>query len=90
MKIRFSISMEQEVVSLVDAEIGKRKGFANRSQAIETCVRQLLEIEDSANGSVNFMIDFLKLLEDHPEVGEHYLAFLKEEKQRRKENTVGR
>ena len=77
--------MEQEVVALVDAEIGKRKGFANRSQAIETSVRQLLEIEESANGSVNFMIDFLKLLEEHPEIGEQYLAFLKEEKRRREE-----
>ena len=77
--------MEQEVVSLVDAEIGKRKGFANRSQAIETCSRQLLEIEESANGSVNFMRDFLTMIDKHPEIGRKYLAFLEEEQQRRGE-----
>ena len=82
--------MEQEVVDLVDTEVGKRKGFANRSQAIETCVRQLLEIEESANGSVNFMIDFLKLLEEQPEIGKKYIAFLKEEKRRREENLTER
>jgi len=77
--------MEQEVVALVDAEIGKRKGFANRSQAIETCVRQLLELEECADGSVNFLMDFLKLLEKKPEIGGKFLKFLKEEKQRREE-----
>ena len=82
--------MEQEVVALVDAEVGKRKGFANRSQAIETCVRQLLELEECADGSVNFLMGFLKLLEEKPGIGGEFLEFLKEEKQRRKENTVGR
>ena len=78
--------MEQEVLALVDAEVGKRKGFANRSQAIETCVRQLLELEECADGSVDFMIRFLKLLDEHPGMGKGYLKFLKEEKQRREEN----
>lgn len=78
--------MEQEVLALVDAEVGKRKGFANRSQAIETCVRQLLELEECADGGVDFMIRFLKLLEERPGMGKEYLKFLKEEKQRREEN----
>ena len=82
--------MEQEVVALVDAEVGKRKGFANRSQAIETCVRQLLELEECADGSVNFLMEFLKLLEEKPEIGGKFLEFLKEEKQRREENFGGR
>ena len=75
--------MGEEVVDLVDAEIGKRKGFENRSQGISYCVRQVLELEEYANGSVNFMIDFLRLLEQQPEIGKKYLAFLEEEKRRR-------
>ncbi|MGB7532968.1 MAG: ribbon-helix-helix domain-containing protein [Halobacteriota archaeon] len=90
MKIRFSISMAEEVVALIDAEVGKRKGFANRSQAIETSVRQLLELEDYANGGVDFMIRFLKLLDEHPGMGKGYLKFLKEVKQRSNENLAGR
>jgi metal-responsive CopG/Arc/MetJ family transcriptional regulator len=90
MKKRFSISMEPEVLALVDAEVGKRKGFANRSQAIETCVRQLLELEECADGSVNFIIGFLKLLEEKPDIGGKFLKFLKEEKQRREEKLAGR
>ena len=90
MKIRFSISMDGEVVDLVDAEIGARKGFANRSQAIETCVRQVLELEKYANGSINFMMDFLNLIEEHPEIRERYLVFLEEERKRREENLAGR
>ena len=77
--------MEGEVVDLVDAEIGTRKGFANRSQAIETCVRQVLELEKYANGSIKFMMDFLTLIEEHPEIRERYLPFLKEERRRREE-----
>ena len=75
--------MEQEIVDLVDAEIGTRRGFANRSQAIEYCVRRVLELESYADRSINFMMDFLDLVEQHPEIGESYLAFLREERQRR-------
>ena len=85
MKIRFSISMEGEVVDLIDEEIGKRRGFANRSQAIETCVRQVLELEKYADGGINFMMDFLNLVEEHPEIGKKYLVFLEEERKRREE-----
>lgn len=82
--------MEQDAVALVDAQVGKRKGFANRSQAIETCVRQMLELEKCADGSVNFMMDFLKLIEEQPGISEMYIKFLKEEKRRREENLRGR
>ena len=75
--------MGEEVVDLVDAEIGKRKGFENRSQEISYCVRQVLELESYADRSINFMIDFLNLIEEHPEIGKKYLAFLEEEKRRR-------
>ena len=83
MRIRFSISMEKAVVDLVDAEIGTRKGFANRSQAIETCVRQVLELEKYADGSVKLMMDFLDMIEEYPGIGEKFLAILEEEKRRR-------
>ncbi len=85
MKIRFSISMEEKVVDLVDTEVGKRKGFANRSQAIETCVRQILELEKYADRSIDFMRDFLTSIEEHPEIGEWYPVFLEEERRRREE-----
>jgi len=70
-------------LTVLYAEIGKRKGFENRSQGILYCVRQVLELEEYANGSVNFVMDFLKLLEEQPEIGKKYLAFLEEEKRRR-------
>ena len=44
-----------------------------------------MELEESANGSVNFVIDFLKLHEEQPKIGEKYLEFLKGEKRRREE-----
>jgi metal-responsive CopG/Arc/MetJ family transcriptional regulator len=90
MKIRFSVSMEEELVALVDAEIGKRKGFENRSQGISYCVRVILELEKYANGSVKTMMDFLDLIENHPGIGGEFLALLDEEKRRRGENWVGR
>ena len=86
MKIRFSVSMEEELVALIDAEIGKRKGFENRSQGISYCVRKVLELEKYTNGSVKLMMDFLDMIEDNPEIGGKFLALLEEEKQRREEN----
>ena len=82
-RIRFSISIEEEIVRGVDEEIGRRRGFSNRSQGISYCVRQVLELEEYANGSISFMMDFLDLIEGHPEIGESYLAFLREERRRR-------
>ncbi|MCK4476255.1 MAG: hypothetical protein KAU16_05965 [Methanophagales archaeon] len=77
--------MEEEIVRGVDEEIGKRRGFSNRSQAIEYCVRRVLEIEKYEDRSIRFMMDFLNLVEGHPEIGERYLEFLEEERKRRKQ-----
>ena len=82
--------MEEELVALVDTEIGRRKGFENRSQGISYCVREILELEKYANGSVKTMMDFLDMIEESPGIGKKYLALLEEEKLRREENLVGR
>jgi hypothetical protein len=48
-------------------------------------VRQVLELEKYADRSIDFMRDFLNLIEEHPEIGERYLVFLEEERRRREE-----
>jgi metal-responsive CopG/Arc/MetJ family transcriptional regulator len=79
-KERFSISMEEELLKKLDKMIKMRRLGANRSQAIEYCVKQVLELEQHETRYVEFLIDFLKIVEKHPEVGEKLRAFLREEK----------
>jgi len=68
MKIRFGVSLSEEVVEALDESIQKKGRFANRSQAIEYCIKQVLALDNYEERSIEFLHDFLKILEKHPEV----------------------
>ena len=78
-KIRFGISIDEEAVKTLDRIIEEKGRFANRSQAIEYCIKQVLAMEGHERGSMEFLLDFLDLIEKHPEVKERFKGFLKEE-----------
>lgn len=44
MKVRFGISIEKDVVDLLDGTVKSKGRFANRSQAIEYSIKQVLEL----------------------------------------------
>jgi metal-responsive CopG/Arc/MetJ family transcriptional regulator len=79
MKVRFGISIDEEAVKALDKSIKKKGRFANRSQAIEYCIKQVLAMEGHKRGSMEFLLDFLDLIEEHPEIKERFKGFLKEE-----------
>jgi metal-responsive CopG/Arc/MetJ family transcriptional regulator len=79
-KKTFSISVDKEAVEALDEVIRKKGRFANRSQAIEYCIKQVLELEKHEKRYIEFLIDFLKIVEEHPEVGARLREFLREEK----------
>ncbi|MHC1610189.1 MAG: hypothetical protein ACXQTW_01065, partial [Candidatus Methanospirareceae archaeon] len=68
MKIRFGISLSEEVVKALDESIKRKGRFANRSQAIEYCIKQVLALENYEERTIEFLHDFLKIVEEHPEV----------------------
>jgi len=52
MKVRFGISIDKEVVNALDEAIKEKGRFANRSQAIEYYVKQVLELEKHEKRSI--------------------------------------
>lgn len=68
MKIRFGISLSEEVVKALDESIKGKGRFANRSQAIEYCIKQVLALENYEKRSIEFLHDFLEVIEKHPEI----------------------
>ena len=79
MKVRFGISIEKEAVDALDEAIAQKGRFANRSQAIEYCVRQVLAMEKHEKQSMELLLDFIDLIERRPEIGEKFRDFMKEE-----------
>ena len=78
-KRTFSISIDKEAIKTLDDAITEKGRFANRSQAIEYCIKQVLAIEEHKRGSMEFLLDFMDLMKEHPEVKEKFEKFLKEE-----------
>ncbi len=78
-KIRFGISIDEGAVRALDETIEKKGRFANRSQGIEYCVKQVLALEGHKRGSMELLIDFLELLEKQPKIGKEFRVLLKEE-----------
>jgi len=78
-KIRFGISIDEEAVKTLDDAVAKKGRFANRSQAIEYCIKQVLAMEEHKRGSMEFLLDFMDLVEKHPEIKERFAEFLKGE-----------
>jgi metal-responsive CopG/Arc/MetJ family transcriptional regulator len=78
-KIRFGVSIEEEIVKALDKAIAEKKRFANRSQGIEYCISQVLELEKHEERYIEFLVEFLEIVERHPEVGEKLRRFLEKE-----------
>ena len=79
MKVRFGISIDEEAVRALDEMVKEKGRFANRSQAIEYCVKQVLALERLKEGSMEHLLNFLDLIEKHPEIEEKFKIFLKKE-----------
>lgn len=80
MKVRFGISIDEEAVKALDEAIKGKGRFANRSQAIEYCVKQVLELEKNEKRSRETLLDFLDFIEGQPGIGEKFRDLLKEER----------
>jgi len=83
-KVTFSIAIEGEVKKELDKEIAKGRLGANRSQAIEYCIKQVLQLEKSGPKSIEFMIKFVEIIKERPDIEERLREFqedrLKEER----------
>jgi glutaredoxin-related protein len=68
--------------------VGKGRFGNNRSQAITYCVQQVLDLEEHEERYIEFVIDFLEIVEKHPEVGENLREFLKKREDEKAEEDV--
>jgi len=66
-KKTFSISVEEEAVAELD-KVVRRGRFANRSQAVEYCIMQILEFENYRDRYSEIVIDFLDGVEECPQM----------------------
>ena len=73
----FSVTMDGALKKRLDEKVGKGRFGNNRSQAISYCVQQVLDLEEHEERYIEFVIDFLEIVEKHPEVGENLREFLK-------------
>jgi len=77
-KKTFSVSVEEKAVEQLDRVVGKGR-FANRSQAVEYCIRQILEFEDYKDKYSEIVLDFLDGVEKCPQMIGKIKKILKEE-----------
>jgi len=75
MRKTFSISVEESVIAKVD-ELVERGRFGSRSQAIEYCMRQFVEMGGRNKEVLESLIDFLDLLAEDPGRMEKLRAYL--------------
>jgi Arc/MetJ-type ribon-helix-helix transcriptional regulator len=73
----FSVTMDGALKARLDEKVGKGRFGNNRSQAITYCVQQVLDLEEHEERYIEFIIDFLAIVEKHPEAGENLREFLK-------------
>jgi len=88
----FSVTMDGELKKRLDEKVGKGRFGNNRSQAISYCVQQVLDLEEHEERYIEFIIDFLEIVEKHPDVGENLREFLKkrEDEEEVKESKEGK
>jgi Arc/MetJ-type ribon-helix-helix transcriptional regulator len=84
----FSVTMDGELKKRLDEKVGKGRFGNNRSQAISYCVQQVLDLEEHEERYIEFIIDFLEIVEKHPEVGENLREFLKKREDEKAEEDV--
>jgi CopG family nickel-responsive transcriptional regulator len=72
--VRFGVSMEQPLLAALDA-IARRRGYANRSEAIRDLVRAE-QVRESWEGGKGLVVGTLTLVYDHHvrEVGERLVT----------------
>jgi Arc/MetJ-type ribon-helix-helix transcriptional regulator len=86
----FSVTMDGALKQRLDEKVDKGRFGNNRSQAITYCVQQVLDLEEHEERYIEFVIDFLEIVEKHPDVGENLREFLKKresEEEVKKEGT---
>jgi len=79
-KKTFSVSVEEEAVEQLD-KVVRRGRFANRSQAVEYCMRQILEFENYKDRYSEIVLDFLEGIEECPQMIGKIKGILKDEKE---------
>ena len=84
----FSVTMDGALKARLDEKVGKGRFGSNRSQAITYCVQQVLDLEEHEERYIEFIIDFLAIVEKHPEVGENLREFLKKREDDKVEEEV--
>jgi Arc/MetJ-type ribon-helix-helix transcriptional regulator len=84
----FSVTMDRALKQRLDEKVGKGRFGNNRSQAISYCVQQVLDLEEHEERYIEFVIDFLEIVEKHPEVGENLRDFLKKREDEKAEEEV--
>jgi len=84
----FSVTMDGALKQRLDEKVGKGRFGNNRSQAITYCVQQVLDLEEHEKRYIEFIIDFLEIVEKHPEVGENLREFLKKREYEKAEEEV--
>ena len=77
-KVTFSIAIEGDIKNELDKLIAKGRLGANRSQAIEYCIKQVLELEKSGSKSIEFMIKFLEIIKERPDIEKRLREFFED------------
>jgi len=74
-KATFSISIEEDLKAELDKEIAKGRLGANRSQAIEYCIKQVLQLEKNGSRDIEFVIKFVEIIKERPDIEKRLREF---------------
>ena len=74
-KSTFSISIDRNLKEELDKEIAKGRLGANRSQAIEYCLKQVLQLEKSGSKDIEFVIKFMEIIKQRPDIEKRLKEF---------------
>jgi len=77
-KETFSISIGASIKKELDKAIAKGRLGANRSQAIEYCVKQVLQLDKGGSKDIEILIDFIELIKERPDIEERLREFYKD------------
>ena len=66
-KDRFSISMDIQLIKLLDAEVEKGR-YASRSHAVEFCVKRNFQLDEFEERITNYFIELVEVGAKNPEL----------------------